>query len=84
MKNGRTDHDDEEPSDPKIARIEDARRRRQLGLGGTGARDSKGSSLRPRGSIGQWLTGVLIMAMAAGMLIHWTKPLWQSAVTMGK
>ena len=81
MKNGRADHHDDDPDrDPKIARIEEARRRRQLGLsepgGGGGAK--RASSSRPRGgSIKELLFGAVIVAMAVGFLVHLTRPLWQ-------
>jgi hypothetical protein len=81
MKNGRADHDDDPERDPKIARIEDARRRRQLGIGGNGG-GKKTSATRGRGgSIGQLLFGVVIVAMAVGLVVSVTRPLWQGAFT---
>lgn len=79
MKNGRAD---DEENDPKIARIEEARRRRQLGLGG-GQPASKGASRRATGSVKEWLVGAVIVAMAVGFLLHLARPLWQGALTAG-
>jgi hypothetical protein len=78
MKNGRADHHDDDPDrDPKIARIEDARRRRQFGLGdGNNERGSKRPAA-PRSSIKELLVGAVIVAMAVGFLVHLTRPLWQ-------
>jgi hypothetical protein len=83
MKNGRADHDDDPERDPKIARIEDARRRRQLGLGAP-ERGKPSSGRRRaaivRGSVKELVTGAIIIAMALGMIAWWTAPLWRSAV----
>jgi hypothetical protein len=87
MKNGRADHDDEDPDrDPKIARIEDARRRRQLGLGdakgGGGGAKSKGRPSMPSsGGVKELLIGVVIVAMALGFVVWMARPLWQGAVS---
>ncbi len=71
MKNGRDPHWD----DPKITSISAARKK---------AADSKKqqiASAAPRRSIAQWLFGALVIAMAMGMLLNWTKPLWQGSVS---
>ena len=91
MKNGRADHDDHEPNDPKIARIEDARRRRQLGLdGGSGqGKGGQGKSgqgarrpmLPKGGSIKEFVFGAVIVAMAVGLIVSVTRPLWQGALS---
>lgn len=85
MKNGRADHDDDPERDPKIARIEDARRRRQLGLGEDGAKGTRSNSPRRapvlRGSLRELLFGAVIVAMAVGFVVWLARPLWQGAVS---
>lgn len=83
MKNGRADHDDDEPRDPKIARIEDARRRRQLGLGETGP-SARRKALPRGGNLKELIFGAVIVAMAAGFLVHLARPLWQGALSMAQ
>jgi hypothetical protein len=83
MKNGRADHDDDPERDPKIARIEDARRRRQLGLGEPERGMRSGGRRRPMlagGSAKELIAGAVIIAMAIGMIVWWTEPLWRAAV----
>ena len=83
MKNGRDDNHDEPGNDPKITRIEDARRRRQLGLqgkagagGGGGGVGSRFSGLKGGGgSIKEWIIGGVIIAMAIGFVINLAMPL---------
>jgi len=87
MKNGRADHDDDEPNDPKIARIEDARRRRQLGLGekgGGGAKPKGRPSLPSGGGVKELLIGAVIVACALGFVVWMVRPLWQGAVSGGQ
>ena len=83
MKNGRADHDEDPERDPKIARIEDARRRRQLGLGekGGGAGAKGRPALRPGGSMKELLIGAVLVAMALGFVVWMARPLWQGAVS---
>ena len=74
MKNGRA-HDDEEPRDPKISRIEEERRRRQRGEGmkpGSG-----GAKPRPLAGKGlkEWLVGAVLVAMAIGFVASLIAPL---------
>jgi hypothetical protein len=83
MKNGRADHNDDPEKDPKIARIEDARRRRQLGLGEpeTGKRSkARRRTAFAAASARDVITGGIIIAMALGMIVWWTEPLWRTAV----
>jgi hypothetical protein len=81
MKNGRDDHDDEPANDPKITRIEDARRRRQLGLQGKGQAKggggrSTGNRFKPGGgSVKEWIIGAVIIAMALGFVVSLAMPL---------
>ena len=92
MKNGRANHDDDEPNDPKIASIEEARRRRQLGLdGGNGqgksGRDKSGQGGRramlPKGGgVKEFIVGAVIVAMAVGLVVSVTRPLWQGALSI--
>ena len=82
MKNGRADHDDDEPGDPKITRIEDARRRRQLGLdGGNGAKKQGASAKLAGRGVGELLFGAVIVAMAVVRVVSVTRPLWQGALS---
>ena len=80
MKNGRDHGDDDEPNDPKITRIEDARRRRRLGLtepvgktggsnGGRGAGRGGGFVWGRGGSVREWIIGGVIIAMAIGFVV---------------
>ncbi len=69
MKNGRGDHHDD---DPKIASFEAARKRADA------AKKAAARAARPERSIGQWVTGALIVAMALGMLVWWGRSLMQS------
>ena len=64
MKNGRADHDDEEPNDPKIARLEDERRRRQLGIGEKKRGAASSKPARPSVNARDWVIGGIILAMA--------------------
>ena len=73
MKNGRDEHYD----DPKIASLSAARKKAAAGKKAAGVDV-------PRRSLKELLFGALVVAMAAGMLVHWTQPLWQSAVSLGK
>jgi hypothetical protein len=83
MKNGHDDSD-EPPNDPKITRIEDARRRRRMGQaggGGAGPGARKGGGWRGgwgggwSGSIKELLVGGVIIAMAIGFLVSLAMPL---------
>ena len=72
MKNGRDDNDDDPRNDPKISRIEDARRRRARGEAGPKAQRTGGGPREPpagRGRIKEWLVGGVIVAMAIGMIV---------------
>ena len=73
MKNGRDEHFD----DPKITSLSAARKK---------AAQNKKAALAdlPRRDLKGLLFGAVVIAMAVGMLVHWTQPLWQSAVTMSK
>ena len=82
MKNGRADHDDDEPNDPKIARIEDARRRRQLGLEGAKNKPQGASAKLAGRGVGELLFGAVIVAMAVGLVVSVTRPLWQGALSL--
>ena len=75
MKNGR----DEQYDDPKIASLSAARKEKAAAAAKKG-----GISVLPNRGIGELLFGALIIAMALGMLVWWTRPLWQSAVTVSK
>ena len=94
MKNGRDDHD-EPPNDPKITRIEDARRRRRMGIkdgnegsggrggrlgGGLGNLGSRGG--RKSGTVKEWIFGGVIIAMAIGFVISVSMPLIRWAMTL--
>ena len=86
MKNGRADHDDDPERDPKIARIEDARRRRQLGLGDFKGEQGRGKAAPRRaigrgGGIQELMFGAVIVAMALGFVVWMARPLWQGAVS---
>lgn len=82
MKNGRADHDENPERDPKIARIEDARRRRQLGLGEK-AGGAKARPTRPSGGgVKELVVGAVIVAMAVGLVVSVTRPLWQGALSL--
>jgi hypothetical protein len=80
MKNGRADHDDDEPRDPKIASIEEARRRRQLGLGQN--EKSVRRALPKGGGVKEFVVGAIIVAMAVGLVVSLTRPLWQGALSL--
>ena len=87
MKNGRADHDDNEPRDPKIASIEEARRRRQLGLDGGNRQGKAGQGARrpmlPKGGgVKEFVVGAVIVAMAVGLVVSVTRPLWQGALSL--
>ena len=69
MRNGRDDHRD----DPKIASISEARKRAEAARRAA-AREQSG----PRRTIGQWITGGVIVAMALGMIIWWGRAMFQS------
>ncbi len=73
MKNGRDDHYD----DPKIASLSAARKKQAA------AKKQAGGPVVAQRGIGELLTGALIIAMAIGFLVHLTRPLWQSAMTLG-
>ena len=62
MKNGRYDRDD----DPKVTHIADARRR-AADKARAAQRPGRGPLRGPR-TLGEWVFGGLIIAMAAGML----------------
>ena len=94
MKNGRDDHD-EPPNDPKITRIEDARRRRRMGIkdgkqggGGLGGRlgggvgNPGGRGARGTGAIKEWIFGGIIIAMAIGFVISVSMPLIRWAMSL--
>ncbi len=92
MKNGRADHDEDPERDPKIASIEEARRRRQLGLDGgngqgKGGQGKSGQGTRrtvlPKGgSVKEFMFGAVIVAMAVGLIVSVTRPLWQGALSL--
>jgi hypothetical protein len=72
MKNGRGD--DHHYDDPKIASISEARRKAEAARK-TAAKQSAGP---PGRTIGQIVTGGIIVAMAVGMLVWWGRSLMQS------
>jgi len=96
MKNGRADHDDDPERDPKIASIEEARRRRQLGLDGGNGQGKSGQgksggkagqgARRPlmsgSGGVKEFVMGAVIVAMAVGLIVSVTRPLWQGALSI--
>ena len=86
MKNGRDDsHDDPKP-DPKITRIEDARRERARGT----ARSANIKPTKPafgasrdevgRGDVKEWIIGGVIVAMAIGFVISIAMPIMNAVV----
>ena len=71
MKNGRDDGE----HDPKIARIEEERRRRQRGEGlKPGSRGAE-RRLRVGGGVKEWLIGAVLIAMAVGFVASLIAPL---------
>lgn len=87
MKNGRADHDEDPERDPKIASIEEARRRRQLGLDGGNGQGKAGQGTRravlPKGGgVKEFVVGAVIVAMAVGLVVSVTRPLWQGALSL--
>ena len=70
MKNGHANGDDDPRNDPKISRIEDARRRRQRGEGAkkAQAKGSAGGAKVERGGVKEWIVGAVIVAMAVGLI----------------
>jgi hypothetical protein len=78
MKNGRGD----DWQDPKITSISAARKKAEQ------ARKSKAASRdgirqKQSGGAGQLLFGVVLVAMALGLIVSLTRPLWQAAVSVG-
>ena len=70
MKNGRDPHYD----DPKITSISAARKKAEQ------AKRAAGGAGRTHGGIVELLAGALIVAMAVGMIVWWTQPLWRAAM----
>ena len=86
MKNGRDDSDDEPRNDPKISRIEDARRARARGEKGAKGQGGAGKqSLSPagRGSLKEWIFGGVVVAMAIGMVISFGGTVLRTITSFG-
>ena len=73
MKNGRGDHHD----DPKIASL-DAARKKQV------ANQKQATKAVRGGSVGQWMFGAIVIAMAVGMIAYWSKGAFDAASTLAR
>ena len=72
MKNGHDPHRD----DPKVASLSAARKKAEA------ARRAAAAGNGARRSIGEWLVGAAIVAMAVGLVVWLTRPLWQGALAL--
>ena len=73
MKNGQDDGWD----DPKVTPITAGRRRRDAGRNRTNHRHSGGT-------LGQWIFGGVLIAMAVGMILTWSRTLLDAASSLAR
>ena len=76
MKNGR----DKDYGDPKITSLDAARKRAAEGKKSKGALGVPGG----KGSIGQWMFGAVVIAMALGTIGYLSKGLFDAASSLAR